>query len=285
MLGRYVHHVLALEGHRIQAVPREENPCDMNFLDLSVLCQGSEVIINCIGAIPQRQSDDPETYIRVNTKFPLLLEKVSLHLGCVLIHITTDCVYDGKRGKYIESDIHTANDLYGQSKSLGEPEHACVIRTSIIGESVHGKGLLEWVRSQPEGSRIDGYANHHWNGVTCLQLAKYITELIGKNICWVGVRHYYGDDITKHRLIEKIIRTYDLKIKVNPKITRNKHGNPTSIDRTLRSIRQFPLPPTIDVMLQEQRDFTEVISEMKKNDDAAATKQHASDADDDIGST
>jgi len=253
MLGRYVHHLLHLEGYLVKAVPREKNPCDMNTDQLRALCEGSPFVINCIGAIPQRHGDDDiRAYIKVNTKFPLKLEQACCSIGSLLIHITTDCVFDGTKGRYSELSPHTARDIYGVSKSLGELDHSCVIRTSIVGEADHSKGLLEWVRNRH--ATINGFVNHHWNGVTCLQLAKFIAEIIRNKSWWYGVRHYHSDDITKFQLIEKIIKTYDLNVKVIPFVTTQ------AVDRTLRSIYYCQLPPSIDVMLREQRDFTLIMA-------------------------
>lgn len=254
MLGRYVHDVLTKE-HSVKIVPRDMRPCDMKHTDLIELCKGSEYIVNCVAAIPQRQPiENIEAYIRVNTKFPLTLEKISMQLGSKLIHITTDYVFDGRDGNYDENSKHSELSIYGVSKSLGEPDNACVIRTNIVGESEHGKGLLEWVRQTPKTNmpfkQIDGYKNHHWNGVTCLQLAKYIAELIRTDGCWKGVRHYYGDDITKYQLVDKIAKVYGLPIIVE--IANTERG----INRTLRSIYKFPLPPSIDVMLKEQKNYS-----------------------------
>lgn len=225
----------------------------MNTGQLQALCGGSPFVINCIGAIPQRHGDDDiRAYIKVNTKFPLKLEQACCSIGSLLIHITTDCVFDGTKGRYSELSPHTARDIYGVSKSLGELDHSCVIRTSIVGEADHSKGLLEWVRNRH--ATINGFVNHHWNGVTCLQLAKFIAEIIRNKSWWYGVRHYHSDDITKFQLIEKIIKTYDLNVKVIPFVTTQ------AVDRTLRSIYYCQLPPSIDVMLREQRDFTLIMA-------------------------
>lgn len=177
------------------------------------------VVVNCIGIIPQRNSiSDIRSYIKVNTLFPHLLWQCCSETNNKLIHISTDCVYSGSKGNYIESDQHDEQNIYGLSKSLGEPSNdATVIRTSIIGEELQNKrSLLEWARSN-DGKTIDGYTNHYWNGVTCLQLAKIIHHMINSNIFWKGVRHIYSPkSMSKYELVRAISNAFKFKINVNP---------------------------------------------------------------------
>ena len=88
--------------------------------------------------------------------------------------------FTGKKGSYNEDDLHDEINDYGTSKSLGELCDATIIRTSIIGEELRNKrSLLEWVKSNAHGE-INGYDNHYWNGVTCLQLSFFIKDIIEK---------------------------------------------------------------------------------------------------------
>ena len=179
------------------------------------------LVINCIGIIPQRNSSIENNqcnrkYIRVNTLFPHLLADCCEVLGCKMVHVSTDCVYTGNQGNYIEDDEHDETNIYGVSKSLGEPQNCCVIRTSIIGEEQQNKkSLLEWIRSK-NGKEINGFINHHWNGITCLQLAKIIQYMVQNNIFWDGVRHIHSpNSLTKYELVKIIIQVYNLDITVN----------------------------------------------------------------------
>lgn len=174
-------------------------------------------LINCIGVIPQRNNmDDTRKFIKINTLFPHLLSHCCDKLNYQMIHVSTDCVYNGSKGNYSEDDEHDEKNIYGISKSLGEPSNCCVIRTSIIGEeSYNKKSLLEWVKSQ-DGKIINGFVDHYWNGVTCLQLAKIIHFAIQNNIYWYGVRHIYSPSIlTKYDLVLLICEKYNLNITVN----------------------------------------------------------------------
>ena len=133
-----------------------------------------------------------------------------------MIHVTTDCVFSGKDGNYDENSLHDETNDYGTSKSLGELCKATIIRTSIIGEeTINKRSLLEWVRSN-RGGEINGFTNHMWNGVTCLQLSKIIEKMIREKFYWEGVRHTFSPrSVSKYELVSLINEIYDLNIKVN----------------------------------------------------------------------
>ena len=189
--------------------------------------KSNDIIINCIGIIPQKYKlSDNQSFIKVNTLFPHKLQEIAEKYNSKLIHITTDCVFNGFKGLYHENDIHDEKNLYGVSKSLGEPENSCIIRTSIIGhEDTHKKSLLEWIISN-KNKEINGYDNHLWNGVTCLTLSNIIKNMINNNIYWKGVRHIYSPDIvSKYNLCVYVNEIYDLNIiinKINDKFNINK---------------------------------------------------------------
>ena len=220
MLGRYVFQVLK-EKYNVKCINRTDYDIENNTFEeleqiLASQIKKNDIIINCAGIIPQKyKKDDYKTFILVNTLFPYKLNDFAIKYNLKLIHITTDCVYDGTKGNYIENDLHTAKDIYGISKSLGEPAEATIIRTSIIGEELTGKkSLIEWVKSQKNGI-INGYTNHYWNGVTCLTLAKFIKNMIINNNFWKGIKHVYSENkITKYDLCCYINDIYDLNINI-----------------------------------------------------------------------
>jgi dTDP-4-dehydrorhamnose reductase len=189
----------------------------LNFLRNNIT--KDDVILNACGVIKQRNPAIIDM-IMVNSVFPNILAKFKTEVGCNIVNITTDCVFSGERGNYIETDKHDSIDAYGKSKSLGENPTITNIRTSIIGEEkMNKKSLLEWVISN-KGKTIEGYENHLWNGVTCLELAKLIDKIIKNNTYWSGVRHVFSPDtISKYKLINMINEIYKLNIVVNKKTT------------------------------------------------------------------
>ena len=220
MLGNYVYKVLS-EKYIVITITRKEFDIENDLwskLDNLLKKEYNDVqtIINCAGIIPQnRPILDYKKYIRINTLFPHKLQELSVKYNYKFIHITTDCVFDGQKGNYNETDVHSETGIYGVSKSLGEPEDACIIRTSIIGEELlNKKGLLEWIISQ-QNKEINGYTNHLWNGVTCLTLADIIKDIIDNNKYWRGVRHIYSpNSVSKYELCVYINEIYNLNISI-----------------------------------------------------------------------
>lgn len=245
MLGGYVTKYLSSE---FEVVPITRNEVDLQQ-DFSLITekydfQSDDVIVNAAGIIKQRNYS-PEELIRVNSLFPHFLST----LKCNVIHITTDCVFSGKDGSYTEDSLHDCLDDYGKSKSLGENSNLTIIRTSIIGEELHNKkSLIEWVKSN-QNTTINGYINHFWNGVTCLELSKQIKKIIRSGFYWNGIRHYYSPDtVSKYQLVSYINEVYKLNINVIP--VKSKH-----CDRSLLSNYKSPIKKTIKEQLLELKNF------------------------------
>lgn len=267
MLGRYVHTYLkfcepSINSEVIGFDRRQLDAFDATYytlvemLHLRLRMSAGDVIINCIGVIKNRVNvvGILQT-IQVNSTFPHLLALACNALDIQLIHISTDCVFDGARGDYDENDIPNATDIYGRTKALGEVENSCVIRTSIIGEEkTNFRSLVEWVKSN-KGKTVDGYTNHYWNGVTCFRLAQVIEEMIIEHKYWKGVKHVFSNVVTKAALLDLINEVYDLGITVNPVISPGVYDE--ICDRTLTSIRKDITFDTYDILndLVQQKLF------------------------------
>jgi dTDP-4-dehydrorhamnose reductase len=264
MLGRYVYTYLKSRGHYAVGISRDE-------LDITSLTEPQlraqfhhmkfkkgDVIINCIGAIkPQVDKLGTLNAIKVNSLFPHLLSNICEKDGYKMIHITSDCCYSGKDGLYNENSLHDCTDVYGKSKSLGEPLNCTVVRTSIIGEEIDSsRSLLEWVKSMKDKT-ANGFFNHNWNGLTCLQAAKVFEDIIVNDWFWNGVRHVHSPNIlNKAELVKAISWTYGLNITINPTAA------PTKCDRSMTTIyndHDFKIPE-IELQIEEQRDFYPILS-------------------------
>jgi dTDP-4-dehydrorhamnose reductase len=222
MLGKYVTKYLLNCNYDVTSITRDiMDLFTVNdaYFDYFIKSSNYDVIINCAGIIKPRIKDvGIQQTIKINSLFPHMLSNLCRKFGRRCVHITTDCVFSGDNGYYIESDIHDAEDLYGKSKSLGEPKNCAVIRTSIIGEELNqSRSLLEWVKSQKSG-KCHGFTNHYWNGVTCLELAKLIEEYIqDEDAEWNGVWHVHSpESINKYELLCLINNVYGLNIKITP---------------------------------------------------------------------
>ena len=216
-----------------------------------------DLLINCVGLIKQRDSITSEQFIAVNSLLPHRLANICEENGLNMIHITTDCVFSGEEGDYNENAKHDVHDLYGKSKSMGEPINCSVIRSSIIGEEFKNKlSLLEWVKSN-KGGEIDGYANHWWNGVTCLKLAEIISDIIENSTWWLGVKHIYSPSVNKFQLVQMINEIYELNIKIN-EVT-----NGVTVNRTLSSAYGEEVQDNLFKQIVEQKEFWSMINTNK----------------------
>lgn len=178
-----------------------------------------EIIINCVGILIKGSREHPDNAILINAYFPHLLKRLSDEVGAKLIHISTDCVFSGKKGNYTEDDFRDADDVYGRSKALGEiiNDKDLTIRTSIIGPELkeNGEGLFHWFMHQC--GEINGFRMAIWSGVTTLELAKAIDFSLDNGI--VGLIHLSnGVGISKFDLLnlfkeiwgkDTVIKPYD----------------------------------------------------------------------------
>ena len=141
-----------------------------------------DIVLNCIGRIPQKAAT-PAQLFEANAFLPLAL-RGGLAPRTILVHPSTDCVFRGDAPEGYPADhMPDASDAYGLSKGLAElglrdRDAVFIVRTSIIGPELGGgaSGLMGWFLSHPAGSRVRGFANHYWNGITTLDWCRFVHE-------------------------------------------------------------------------------------------------------------
>jgi dTDP-4-dehydrorhamnose reductase len=177
-----------------------------------------DVIINCIGLIKQVVDvKDPLIALPINAILPHRLARLSALIGARLVHISTDCVFSGIKGNYIESDIPDAKDLYGKSKYLGEVDylHTVTLRTSIIGHELQSAhGLIEWFLSQKQ--QCKGYKKAIFSGLPTVALAQIIRDFVIPNPTLSGVYHVAVEPISKYDLLSLVADVYGKAINIVP---------------------------------------------------------------------
>ena len=173
-----------------------------------------DVVINCIGKIPQKESIESEI-IQLNSLLPHKISSYSEEISAKLIHFSTDCVFSGKKGFYDEGDIPDAEDLYGRSKIQGEVHSSnhLTIRTSIIGHEIETKtSLVEWFLSQEEN--ISGYSRAIFSGFPCNFYSKILIDYIFPHKELNGILHISSNPISKFNLLMIVKRVYDKNINI-----------------------------------------------------------------------
>jgi len=187
-----------------------------------------EQVINCIG-YTKHQPDDSMAYVALNSVLPHRLLALCKQFNSRLIHISTDCVFSGKKGNYQEVDIPDANDLYGKSKILGEifDGNSITLRTSIIGhELLTNYSLLNWFLAQDDS--CEGYRNAIFSGLPTVIFAEIIRDLVIPNTQLRGLYHVSTSPINKFDLLNLIAKIYKKKILITP-------NDEIRIDRSLNS--------------------------------------------------
>jgi dTDP-4-dehydrorhamnose reductase len=176
-----------------------------------------EVVINCVGIVKQdAAARDAVPSITVNALFPHVLARLCREEGARLIHLSTDCVFSGRKGHYVEADPPDAEDLYGRSKLLGEVvyENCLTIRTSMIGRELKGThGLMEWFLSE-KGNHVRGFRRAVFSGFTTAALSELIADIIVEQPELNGLYHVAADPITKFALLSLVKEVYGLQIEI-----------------------------------------------------------------------
>lgn len=178
-----------------------------------------QVVVNAIGIINKGiAASDPLASITVNSLLPHQLAQIAAAHGAKLVHFSTDCVFSGRRGNYIEDDEPDPVDLYGRTKLLGEVPgpNALTLRTSFVGRELRGHlGLIDWFLAQ-RGCRVHGFVRALYSGLTTLAMADLIAWLISAQPELRGIWHVSGEPISKFDLLQLVKRVYRLDIEIVP---------------------------------------------------------------------
>lgn len=183
MAGHMISLYLKEQGHYVFGFDRRKSgfidsvsgdACDKEFVKNLVLSGNYDTVINCIGILNQAADDDKALATYLNSYFPHFLAKITEGTNIQIIHMSTDCVFSGKKGQYTENDFPDGTTFYDRSKALGEinDKKNITLRGSIVGPDINpeGIGLFNWFMQQ--NGEINGYTKAMWTGQTTLQLAK-----------------------------------------------------------------------------------------------------------------
>ncbi|MEI6578967.1 MAG: sugar nucleotide-binding protein [Eubacteriales bacterium] len=183
MAGHTISLYLAEQGHDVTGFDLNKvstcksiigNAKDTNSIRAIIKDGKYDSVINCIGILNQFAENNKELATYLNSYFPHFLASETFGTKTHVIHMSTDCVFSGKRGGYKEDDLRDGETFYDRSKALGELEDNknITLRNSIVGPDINkdGIGLLNWFMKQSD--TINGYTKAIWTGLTTLQLAK-----------------------------------------------------------------------------------------------------------------
>ena len=227
-------------------------------------------VLNAIGLTKPYTHDDNgleiQRAILGNASFPYLLGQYYGERGGQILQIATDCVYSGLKGDYLEKDVHDALDVYGKTKSLGEPllPNVHCLRSSIIGpEPKSFVFLLEWFRRQPLNSRLSGFLNHWWNGLTTFHFAKLCHAIIQNHFPLPKLQHLVPTGtVSKYKLLCGFAKSFsrpDIDIAAKDAaqaVNRTLATDNRSLNDKLWKLAGYPQrPPTCEEMVDELSAF------------------------------
>ena len=259
MLGHIVYEYLKKQNYEVIGTTRKIE--DKYFFDASyperiidiIKETKPNIIINCIGILNKECEENKPLAIKINSYLPHYLDELSKKYNFYLIHISTDCVFEGTTGNYSENSIPDATSFYGRTKALGEiiNDRNVTLRTSIVGldNNQNGIGLFQWFMKQEK--EVEGYSNVMWTGVTTIELAKQIQVAIENHL--TGLQHVVNNDfISKKNLLELFKKYFnkDIEIKQNNNVICNK-----TLIRTNLSYN-FNIP-TYEQMIEQMKKWEE----------------------------
>lgn len=181
-----------------------------------------DTVINCIGVLNQYAEQNHALAAFLNGYFPHFLAETTEGTNTQVIHMTTDCVFSGKKGNYTEYDFRDGVTFYDRSKALGEidDDKNLSLRNSIVGADINPKGigLLNWFMNNTvsENPVINGYTKAMWTGQCTYQLAKTM-EAAAKDRANGLINAVPDTDISKYELL-KLFNKYlrNGRVQINP---------------------------------------------------------------------
>ena len=253
MLGHVVYEYLKEKKYEVFGTYRQIYDVDKDDIEEIIDFAKPDVVVNCIGILNKACEENKRLAVKINSYLPHYLDYLSTKYNFYLIHISTDCVFDGVEGNYHEASYPDAISFYGRTKALGEINNRknVTLRTSIVGldNNPKGIGLFQWFMKQEK--EVEGYSKVMWTGVTTIELAKQIEVAIKKHL--TGIQHVVNNDIISKRDLLELFKKYfkkDIKIKNNDIISSNR-----TLIRTELSYN-FDIP-SYEEMIKEMKEWEE----------------------------
>ena len=230
-----------------------------------------DYIINCSGIIKhkidERNLASVENAERINSDFPNELAIAGSAKSLRIIQIATDCVFSGSVGFYDEDSKHDAADVYGVTKSKGEThlDNVMILRCSVIGKEINSHvEFIDWVLGQAKNTKLNGFANHMWNGITTLHFAKIVLGIVSANTFKSGIHHVVPrNSASKFEMINMICKSFarkDIQIEkvlAETAIDRRLDTKFPAMNRELWLNAGYDKPLSIQEMITEYANWVE----------------------------
>ena len=264
MLGHMVKIYFQEKGHVVKGTSRTDDADyyfdvtkNINEFESFIDDFAPDTVINCTGILNKVADENKPLAVLINSYLPHYVDEICRKDRIKFIHVSTDCVFDGKSGEYTEDSFKDATSFYGQSKALGElnNESSVTLRTSIVGPDINknGIGLFQWFMNQE--NKTDGFDKVIWTGVTTLEFAKCMEKAIENNLS--GLRHAVNNEkIDKYSLLSLFKKYFNKDIVINKK-------SDYVSDKSLKRTTDFDFGiPSYDQMVKEMSEWVTDHSEL-----------------------
>ena len=269
MIGHKVAQVLEINNEVIGTSRKVISPRDLGIDKATILNKDfivdksldfmseimPDVIINCVGITTRRLNETNINHLSfINSTLPKLINDWSIENSKKMIHMSTDCVFSGKNGYYLDDDKPDAADSYGSSKSRGEINNnkTLTLRSSMVGREIYNHTeLFEWLIKNKNG-KIEGYDNVIYSGITTIRMAKIIDFILNKNLNLSGIYNIGSIPISKYELLKMLNKAFNLEIDIR-KITQIK-SNKVLISKKFTEITGLKTPNWNDLISEFKED-------------------------------
>lgn len=234
-------------------------------LDLLLDSTTPDIIINCAGITTRRGVEDNIVNTGLlNSELPHKLDSWANLNSKKLIHFSTDCVFSGNRGNYLDNDFADADDIYGKSKALGEVDslNTLTLRCSMIGRELYNfTELFEWLRKN-KNKKIEGYSKAFYSGITTVRMGMILNQILKKNLNLSGIYNISSTPISKFDLLIKLSNAFNLNVEV--KQNTNNKSNKVLISEKFTEITGI-YPPNWDDLISEFKEDCKKYKSLYKN--------------------
>jgi dTDP-4-dehydrorhamnose reductase len=175
-----------------------------------------DTIVHCAAATDVDWCEDnPKQAEAINVQASAVLAETAATLNARSVYISTDSVFDGKRGDYIETDEPAPVNVYARSKLAGELEtlrrnpSGMVVRVSIYGWNAQNKdSLAEWVLRRLEvGSEVPGFTDVFFTPILVNDLVTVLFAMLQQEL--TGLYHVVGSErISKFEFAQRLATTF-----------------------------------------------------------------------------
>jgi len=269
MIGHKIAQVLEINNEVIGTSRKTISPTDLGINKATILNKDfivdesldfmsdimPDVIINCVGITIRRINETNNNHLSfINSTLPKLINDWSIENSKKMIHMSTDCVFSGKNGYYLDDDKPDAADSYGSSKSRGEINNnkTLTLRSSMVGREIYNHTeLFEWLIKNKNG-KIEGYDNVIYSGITTIRMAKIIDFILNKNLNLSGIYNIGSIPISKYELLKMLNKAFNLEIDIR-KITQIK-SNKVLISKKFTEITGLKSPNWNDLISEFKED-------------------------------